>query len=266
MSHIGFIVGSGFSFPDGAAVKARTLSTPHGSVEIAEWEESGHRVTFLPRHGPGHARLSHQVAHRANLAALHNQGVSAIVASTAVGVLEPAVPLGIALLFDDLYFPSNRLPDGTLATFFGDEDNALGGHWIPAAPFSPTLRTLLAQAADRAGLAIVDGGCYVHADGPRFNTRAEHAAFRAAGGTAVSQTCGPEAVLAGEIGIPYALVGFGVNYVADVEAAGVAEADLDALLAQHGGVVSTLFREFLALLPAETQFACDTGTVYRVPR
>ena len=57
-----------------------------------------------------------------------------------------------------------------------------------------------------------DGGCYGHVDGPRFNTRTEIAHARGGGVTAVSQTAGPETVLAGEAEIPYALLGYATDY------------------------------------------------------
>ena len=63
-----------------------------------------------------------------------------------------------------------------------------------------------------------DGGCYGHVDGPRFNTRAEIRGLAAAGVTAVSQTAGPETVLAGEAELPFALVGYATDYANGVQA------------------------------------------------
>jgi purine nucleoside phosphorylase len=74
------------------------------------------------------------------------------------------------------------------------------------------LRTVLLEAAREAGHPVRDGGCYGHVDGPRFNTRAELRTLRQAGVTAVSQTAGPETVLAGEARIPYALLGYATDY------------------------------------------------------
>jgi 5'-methylthioadenosine phosphorylase len=194
VARIAFIGGSGFSNFFEAPLRQRAVETPFGAATIASGEVCGHAVSFLARHGSGHERLSHQVQHRANVWALKQLGAEAIVASTAVGVLEPSVPLGVPILFDDLFFPSNRLPDGSLATFFlqpgGDAQH---GHWIPRQPFSPALRRFLAEAARRLALGVVDRGCYAHADGPRFNTRAEHAALHAAGAVAVTTRPPPPA-------------------------------------------------------------------------
>ncbi len=264
MAHVGLITGSGFYGQSGAAMAPRTVATPFGPVRVTAGRAHAHVVTHLARHGAAHERLSHHVEHRANVWALHELGVDAIVASTAVGVLSADLPLGVPLLFDDLYFPSNRLPDGSLATFFAVPGDPRRGHWIPADPFSPALRARLAGAARRAGIDVVDGCCYAHADGPRFNTAAEHRALRAAGAAAVSQTCGPEAVLAGELGIPYALVGFGVNHVTGLGLPPTPDADMARLLARHAEVVGALVAAFLAELPADATFPLDTGSVFRI--
>ena len=86
---------------------------------------------------------------------------------------------------------------------------------------------------------MVVGGVYAHTNGPRFETRAEIKALDAAGVAAVSQTCGPEAILAGELELSYGLVGFPVNY-----ATGVAELEskeeLDRLLSLSAKVLPRL--------------------------
>ena len=264
MAHVGLITGSGFYAHGGAALAPRTVATPFGPVIVTQGRVHAHAVTHLARHGAAHERLSHHVEHRANLWALQELRVEAIVASTAVGLLTADTPLGVPILFDDLYFPSNRLPDGALATIFTAPGDPRRGHWIPGAPFSPALRALLEGAAHGAGIAVVAGGCYAHADGPRFNTPAEHAALRQAGATAVSQTCGPEAVLAGELEIPYALAGFGVNRVAGVGPPHTEDAQLAELLGRHGAVVGRLFDAFLAKLAPDAVFPLDTGGVFRI--
>ena len=255
MANLGFITGSGFYAHAAAALAPRTVATPFGAVTVTHGRLHGHAVTHLARHGRGHERLSHQVEHRANLWALHELGVQAIVAATAVGLLAADVPLGVPLLFDDLYFPSNRLPDGSPATVFTTPGDPHRGR---------ERRALLERAARGAGIAAAAGGCYAHADGPRFNTAAEHRALRQAGATAVSQTCGPEAVLAGELEIPYALVGFGVNRVTGLGLPETGEACLAELLAAHGPAVGGLFDAFLAGLPSDAVFPLDTGAVFRI--
>jgi len=115
--------------------------------------------------------------------------------------------LGSLVVFDDLYFPSNRLPDGTLCTWYQKAGQSGRGHWIFDRPFSEAIRSGLIDAALRGGLSLESTGCYGHVEGPRFNTRTEIAALAAAGVVAVSQTAGPEVVLAAEAELPMALVG-----------------------------------------------------------
>jgi 5'-methylthioadenosine phosphorylase len=111
------------------------------------------------------------------------------------------------------------------------------------------------------GIETVRCGVYGHVNGPRFNTRAEIRWLAAAGVTAVSQTCGPEAVLAGELELPYGLVGFGVNY-----ATGVAEPEpkeeLDRLLVLSTEVLPRIVLRAVETLEEE-DLAFDHGYVYR---
>ena len=107
---------------------------------------------------------------------------------------------------------SNRLPDGSLCTFFTEPGASERAHWIYEGPFSDGLRAALLAGAAEAGIAVRDGGCYGHVDGPRFNTRAEIRGLAACGVTAVSQTAGPETVLCGEAELPYALLGYLTDY------------------------------------------------------
>lgn len=119
---------------------------------------------------------------------------------------------GTVIVFDDLYFPSNRLPDGSLCTWHDTPGAAGRGHWIFGQPFSEPVRAALIQAGQATGTPVRAGGCYGHVDGPRFSTRAEIAALARCGVTAVSQTAGPEVVLAGEAELPMALAGYVTDY------------------------------------------------------
>ncbi len=216
---IGVIGGSGSDELSGLQpARRRSVDTTYGAVELSEGTVAGVPVAQVSRHGAGHTRLSHQVSHHANLAALITADVSCVVGLTVCGAVDPDVPLGSVVVFDDIYFPSNRLPDGRLCTWFTDPGQPDRGHWIFDQPFSAPLREVLAAAAASVGTPVVTAGCYGHVDGPRFNSRPEIAALRAVGVTAVSQTAGPETVLAGEAELPYALLGFVTDYANGVTA------------------------------------------------
>jgi 5'-methylthioadenosine phosphorylase len=216
---VGVIGGSGNAeLPGLADGRTRTVATAYGEVEVTEGLLAGVPVVHLSRHGRGHERLSALVRHKANLAALLACEVGCAVGLTACGAVDREVPLGSLLVFDDLHFPSNRLPDGSLCTWFAEPGDPRRAHWIFDRPFSEGLRAVLLTAAHAAGVPVVGSGCYGHVDGPRFNSRSEIAALRAAGVAAVSQTGGPEIVLAGEAELPYALLGFATDYANGVAA------------------------------------------------
>src|SRR4029078_6052964 len=91
------------------------------------------------------------------------------------------------------------------------------GHWIFDLPFAEPLRQALLAAAREIGPRVRDGGCYGHVDGPRFNTRTEIRSLMQTGVTAVSQTAGPETVLAGEAKITYPLLREAADYANGVK-------------------------------------------------
>jgi purine nucleoside phosphorylase len=174
-------------------------------------------VLQLSRHGEGHVRLSNHVSHRADIWALRELGATAVIGCTACGAVDPSLALGSLIVFDDLHFISNRLPDGSLCTFFTEPGDRQRGHWIlHGCPFSAEVRASVLAAAAASGHGARDGGVYGHVDGPRFNTPIEIASLAACGVSAVSQTGGPETVLCGELELPFALVGFVTDYANEV--------------------------------------------------
>ena len=215
---IGIITGSGtHALPGFADAELLLHDTPFGTVEVSRGRFAGVDVVHVSRHGAGHVRLSHQVPHRADIRALRDLGATAVIGCTACGAVDPTLELGSLVVFDDLHFASNRLPDGSLCTFFDAPGDPARGHWIlHGGPFSEGVRTAVLDAAAQAGHAVRDGGAYGHVDGPRFNTPIEIAQLAGCGVVAVSQTGGPETVLCGELELPFALVGFVTDYANEV--------------------------------------------------
>jgi purine nucleoside phosphorylase len=210
---IGIITGSGtYALPGFDGTEPESIPTPWGEALVSRGTFAGVDVLHVSRHGAGHPRLSNHVTHRANIAALKALGASGVLAVTVCGAVDPGTDLGSLVCFDDLHFLSNRLPDGSLCSFFTEAGAPERGHWIYEGPFSHDLRRALLEGAAEAGVHVRDGGTYGHVDGPRFNTRAEIRSLAAARVTAVSQTAGPETVLSGEVELPYALLGFLTDY------------------------------------------------------
>jgi 5'-methylthioadenosine phosphorylase len=210
---IGILTGSGtYSLPSFEGAEVNEVGTRFGAVTVTSGRFAGAEVLHIARHGEGHRYISSQVNHRAHVLALQEAGADAVLAVTVCGALDPGLELGTLIVFDDLHFLANRLGDGSLCTIYTDPGMKGRGHWIYDMPFSEPLRRALLAGAREAGRPVLDGGCYGHVDGPRFNTRTEIRMLQQCGVTAVSQTAGPETVLFGEAEIPYALIGYATDY------------------------------------------------------
>jgi purine nucleoside phosphorylase len=259
---IAIITGSGtYALPGFESPGAEPVSTDWGDAEVSRGVFAGTEVLHVSRHGEGHRRLSNLVTHRANIAALAKLGADAVIAVTVCGAVDPAVRLGSLACFDDLHFLANRLGDGELCTFYSEPGDRRRGHWIFEGPFSEPLRRALLEGAREAGVEVRDGGVYGHVDGPRFNTRAEIRGLAACGVTHVSQTGGPEAVLCGEMELPYALLGYATDYANGVtEEATPVQTLLDMMAASTAAFAAVLEA---AVPRAAAAAPAPTGTVYR---
>ena len=263
---VGVITGSGtYTLPGFEAAQALSVTTPYGDVSVTEGEWCGVEVTHIARHGGGHERLSSLVNHRANVFALKSRGASSVIGLTACGAVDPTLELGSVVIFDDLHFVSNRLPDGSLCTFFDAVGDSMRGHWIlHGGPFSERLIELLTVGAVAAELSFQAGGVYGHVDGPRFNTPVEIAQLADCGVSAVSQTGGPETVLCGELELPFALVGFVTDYANEVvPGEPTPVTTLAELMARAPTAFSGLLREVLPLIAAEESSPVAAGSMFR---
>lgn len=202
---LAYITGSGFY--DHPAFEPMELHTPFGTVTLYQGELHGHPALLLPRHGKNHRCLPHMINHRAHLSALKKAGAAAVVSCSVCGFLRSDWPLGSPVLATDLYFPENRLGDGSPCTLFTEPGEPGRGHLLASSLFHSGLHSAL-----RSRNPHFHSGTYAHVPGPRFNTPSEIRYLRSAGCDFLSQTCGPEAVLANELELPYALVGFGIDY------------------------------------------------------
>ncbi len=239
------------------------VGTPWGDAPVTRGSFAGVSVVHVSRHRPGHALLSSGVSHRANIWALHELGVEAVIACTACGGVDPALELGSLIVFGDLHFPVNRLPEGDICTFFTAPADPGRGHWIlHGGPFSDGVRAALLTAAAQAGHPARDGGVYGHVDGPRFNTPVEIAQLAACGVTAVSQTAGPETVLCGELELPYGLIGYVTDYANEVRPG--APTPVTTLIELMGASTHVFADVLAAALPALAgSRPPPAGTMYR---
>lgn len=222
---LGVIGGSGlYQMPGVEGGSWVAVDTPWGrpSDDLFVGRLAGLPVAFLPRHGRGHVHTPTDIPFRANIAALKMAGCTDVIAVSACGSLREDFRPGDIVLVDQLI-------DRTFArekTFFGA---GLVAHVGFADPTCPRLSAL---AADVAGGRVHRGGTYVAMEGPQFSTRAESALHRGWGADVIGMTASPEAKLAREAELCYALAAMVTDYDAWKEGAAVDVAQvLDTLAA-----------------------------------
>ena len=245
---IGIIGGSGL-YEIEALEEAQWIQvdTPWGdpSDALLIGRIEGVKFVFLPRHGRGHRLPPGQVNARANIDALKRAGCTDIVAISAVGSLQEELAPGRFILVDQFI-------DRTFArekSFFGP---GLVAHVSIAEPVCPRLSSLAAAAAEKAGAEVTTGGTYLAMEGPQFSSRAESELYRAWGCDVIGMTAMPEAKLAREAELPYALVGMVTDY--DCWRTGVEAVEVSAVIAQlmaNAGTARRLVIELARALPAE---------------
>lgn len=188
----------------------QVVRTPYGepSAALIMGRLAGRDAIFLARHGHGHTIPPHRVNYRANLSALKQEGATAVLAVASVGAIRAAAP-------GDLVLPDQIIDYtwGRAQTFF-DGNGTQVVHADFTQPYDSGLRGACLTASRDAGIALADGGVYAAVNGPRLETAAEIDRLEKDGATLVGMTGMPEAVLAREIGLPYASVCVVVNHAA----------------------------------------------------
>lgn len=205
---LGVIGGSGLYEMEGLSdIEEIYPDTPFGkpSDAIIVGTLEGKRVAFLPRHGRGHRLLPHEVPVRANILALKQLGCQWVVAVSACGSLREEYAPG------DIVIPSGLFDrtHGRESSFFGD---GLVGHVSVADPFCGTLAPLLYEAVHQTEARVHHGGHFVIIQGPRFSTKTESHLYRKWGMSLVGMTAIPEAFLAREAEMAYAVMAHVTDY------------------------------------------------------
>lgn len=206
---IGVIGGSGmYKMPGLTNVKNVKLDTPFGepSGEYVTGTLDGQRVVFLARHGPGHTILPQDLNSRANIWGFKKLGVKWLISVSACGSLKEEYAPGDIVIPDGLFDRTS----GRQGTFFG---NGLVAHISIADPFCKTLSKVLYDSCKKTDKKVHMGGAIVTINGPRFSTRTESKVFRQWGLALVNMTTVPEAQLAAEAEISYAVM----NHVTDYD-------------------------------------------------
>jgi len=252
-ARVGVIGGSGFyRMPGLTDVKEVKPDTPFGptSDAIVIGSLDGQRIAFLPRHGVGHRILPSELPVRANIYAMKQLGVEIIIGVSAVGSLREDIrPLD--MVTPDQLIDRTR---GRPTTFFGQ---GLAAHVAFAEPFCPALRDSLTAAAREAGASVHDGGTYVVIEGPAFSTRAESNLYRSWKADVIGMTALPEAKLAREAEICYAILASATDYDCwHEEQATVTAEMIVANLQKNVAVSQRAVRLALGQLPPVRRCAC----------
>lgn len=246
--HIGVIGGSGLY--DGLALDdeqeipvASPFGEPSGPVTMGTL--AGVKFTFIARHGAGHRLSPGEVNYRANIDVLKRCGVTDVLAVSAVGSLREEMAPGDFVAVDQFI---DRTA-GRERSFFG---GGVVAHVGLADPVCPRLSDRAAGAARAAGVRA-HRGCYIAIEGPQFSTRAESELYRQWGADVIGMTAMPEARLAREAELPYAVLGMVTDYDCWREGEAVEAAGVFAVMRANVEVARAALRHLAEALPAERE-------------
>jgi len=212
--HIGVIGGSGvYQMEALTDVEEVTLTTPFGDPSDAYIVGTlhGQRVAFLARHGRGHVISPTRLNQRANIYGFKMLGVEYLIAVSACGSLQEAYAPGDIVIPDQLFDRTS----GRALSFFDDPavgTDGLVAHISVADPFCDYLSDICHHAVEKTGAPVHKGANFITIEGPRFSTKAESRVFRAWGMDIIGMTTTPEAQLAREAGMSYAVMAHITDY------------------------------------------------------
>lgn len=207
---LAIIGGSGLTTLSNLDVSHReVVRTPFGepSGALVFGQISGRPAVFLPRHGYGHSIPPHMVNYRANLWALHHHKVSGVISVASVGSIR-----------SDLHPGDIVVPDQIIDYTWGRKSTFFDGVGSPVThvdftePYDAPLARRIAEAASALSIEIKPGAVYAATQGPRLETAAEINRLERDGADIVGMTGMPEAVLARELGVPYAAISVVANH------------------------------------------------------
>ncbi len=255
-AEIGILGGSGlYHMPGLTNAHEEQISTPFG--DPSDWltfgELHGRRVAFLARHGRGHGIVPSDINYRANIYAMKQAGVNAILSISAVGSLKEEHKPGIFLVPDQYI-------DRTYArrsTFFGPDVVA---HVSMADPVCAEVGTAIMAACGVQNVPATRGGTYVCMEGPQFSTRAESNLYRSWGADVIGMTNLQEAKLAREAEICYATLAMVTDYDCwHPDHDSVTTEQVVAVLNQNNATALKVMDVVVAALPAKRNCHCQSA-------
>lgn len=232
------------------------LDTPHGLVHATRGYLRDVEALVLLRNNSDRPLASHEINHKANIAALKQLGVTRVIGTAMVGSLQSHIPVGSLLLVDQFIDATRH----SQFTFFDRDKFAFTDM---TTPFCEDLRMKMIRASQKCGLHITtNSACYVCTDGPRFETKAEVAMFAQLGGDVIGMTNVPECVMAREAGICYATIGGVLNMGAGLSKKALNAHDWLSLRRLHADRFRQIISEIAVMLredSAETTCVMCSG-------
>ena len=260
---LGVIGGSGVYEMDGVAVLAEhDIETPFGKTSdmITETSIDGRSVYFLPRHGRGHVHLPSEIPNQANIYAFKTLGVTHVLGVSAVGIMKEHISPGDMIVPDQLF---DRTKGQRASTYFGE---GVVGHVMFADPFCDELRNAAIQAAKDVGAPVQGGGAYVCMEGPQFSTRAESNFYRkTVEPSVIGMTAIPEAKLAREAEMCYAIVATGTDY--DCWHEGEEDVTVEAIievLHKNADTAKAIVKKTATALPETSSCKCLSAAQFAI--
>ena len=254
--HLGVIGGSGLAegldLDDAQEIPVSSpFGTPSGPVITGKIE--GRRVTFIARHGKGHRLTPSAVDYRANIDVLKRCGVTDVLSLSAIGSLDEDMAPGHFVAVDQFIDRTQ----GRRGSFFGE---GLVAHVSLADPVCARLAKLAAYAAETVGARVHRGGCYIAIEGPQFSTRAESRLYRQWGAQVIGMTAMPEARLAREAELPYAVLGMVTDYDCWRDGEAVGASEVFAVMKANAALARETVRRLVSSLPKKrTASPVDTA-------
>jgi 5'-methylthioadenosine phosphorylase len=251
---IGVIGGTGLYQIEGLdEIEEVNIDTPFGrpSDTIVIGKLEGIKVAFLPRHGKGHRILPGELPSQANIYALKSLGVEHIIGICSAGSFKQEIGRG-HLVIPDQVIDRTR---GRTSTFFGD---GIVAHIAFADPFCPQLRKVLYGAALEVGATVHSSGTFVVMEGPAFSTRAESRLYKSWGADIIGMTALPEAKLAREAEMCYAVIACVTDYDSWQEAAeAVSVTAILDILHRNVETAKRIIRLAVTRIPERGVCGCD---------
>lgn len=234
------------------------LSTPFGDTKVTMGSYHGRNIAFMPRHGAGHSIPPHKINYRANIWGLKQLGVTQVLATAAVGSLQLAYEPGSLVIVDSfLDYTKQR------TTTFFEEERVV--HVDMTDPYCSRLRTALRSTARSMNLPVFDGGTYVCAEGPRFETTAEIRLYQSMGAAVVGMTTVPEVILAKEAELCYSTVCMVTNYGAGISPAPLTHAEVVESMQANVHRIRELFFETITHLDSRRDCLCKHAVGGQLP-